>query len=81
MFVTFDDRLMSVDVTTTGGQIRAGRPVELFSQAITGNKQFDMDAKGERFLLLIDPRPEGAPAPPPEPLTVVVNWLSMLKKG
>ena len=39
-----------------------------------------MDANGERFLLMIDPRPEGAAAPPPEPLTVVVNWLGTLKK-
>lgn len=39
-----------------------------------------MDAKGERFLLLVDPRPDSGTAPPPEPLTVVVNWLGMLKK-
>jgi serine/threonine protein kinase/Tol biopolymer transport system component len=80
VFVTSEGGLMSVDVTMAGGQVHAGRPQALFSQNISGASQFEMDAKGERFLLLIDPRPEGAVAPPPEPLTVVVNWLATLKK-
>jgi Tol biopolymer transport system component len=81
MFVTADDHIMSVDITTTNGQLLVGRPRELFTQTIGSGHQFEMDAKGERFLLLVEPGATSAQAPPPDrPLTVVVNLLGTLKK-
>ena len=79
VYVTQDRTFMSVDVTTSGGQIKPSRPRELFKQP--GGLGFEMDAKGERFLLLVEPGTDtAAGAPVDQPLTVVVNLLSTLKK-
>jgi len=81
VFVTIDDHFMSVDVTATNGQFRVSRPKELFTAATGTGRRFEMDAKGERFLLLVEPGTGEATAPPPDhPLTVLVNVLGTLKK-
>jgi Tol biopolymer transport system component len=80
VFATLDRQIMSVDLTVTGGQLRAGKPRMLFRRTPRGSHRIDMDPGGERFLMLVDPRGADAPDPEPEPLTVVVNWLSTLKR-
>jgi Tol biopolymer transport system component len=79
VFATLDRKIMAVDLTLDGGQLRAGKPVELFSRPPRGSNRFAMDPKGERFLMLVDPRADGA-EPEPEPFVVIVNWPSTLKK-
>jgi Tol biopolymer transport system component len=79
-FITSDGQIMSVDLTVTGGQVRVSKPRELFKRTAHGPNIFEMDPKGERFLMLVDPQGSNAPEPAPEPLTVVVNWLATLKR-
>ena len=78
VYDTDDNRYMAVDVTTTGGALRAGLPKELFVRRRAGRYGgFVMDAKGERFLLPVSPSQQQAAA---VPLTVVVNWATGLVK-
>jgi hypothetical protein len=79
VFVTLDGTFMTVDVTTNG-KLHVGRPKELFRQAGLTVRQYDMDAKGERFLLLVEPSGTETPTVD-QPLTVLVNMLGTLKKN
>lgn len=74
---------MTADVTTAGGTLRVGLARELFTQRQVGQSTtpggFTMDAKG-RFLLVVNSSGLQGEEARPTPLTVVVNWLSTLKK-
>ena len=67
---------MAVDVTTSGSTVRAGAPRMLFTQRHIGGglNRFAVDPSGQRFLLVV---PEQNVAPP---ITVVLNWPSLLSK-
>jgi Tol biopolymer transport system component len=68
------NRLWSVDVTATGGTLRAGAPSALFSQTFVGSRfgSFVVDRTGSRFLLVVPDQTE------PSSLKVLVNPLGAL---
>jgi DNA-binding winged helix-turn-helix (wHTH) protein/Tol biopolymer transport system component len=79
-FLGSDKRLMSAPVQTAG-EFRAGTPVALFETEldpygipINGRNQYVAAPDGQRFLLKQSRRDAL-----PEPITVVVNWRSLLK--
>ena len=67
---------MAVDVTTSGSTVRAGSPRMLFVQRHIGGglNRFAVDPSGQRFLLVVPDQNALAP------ITVVVNWPSLLSK-
>ena len=67
---------MAVDVTTSGSTVRAGSPRMLFMQRHIGGglNAFAVDPSGQRFLLVV---PDQKPS---SPITVVLNWPSLLSK-
>jgi Tol biopolymer transport system component len=67
---------MAVDVTTSGSTVRPGSPRRLFMQRHIGGglNGFAVDPSGQRFLLVVPEQNVLAP------ITVVVNWPSLLSK-
>jgi serine/threonine protein kinase/Tol biopolymer transport system component len=67
---------MAVDVTTSGSAVRAGSPRVLFVQRHIGGglNGFAVDPSGQRFLLVVPDQNVLAP------ITVVLNWPSLLSK-
>ena len=67
---------MAVDVTTSGATVRAGSPRMLFMQRHIGGglNGFAVDPSGQRFLLVVPDQNVLAP------ITVVLNWPSLLSK-
>jgi len=71
---------MAADITTGAG-INSGIPRELFdtglivNQAVNEGGQYAVTSDGRRFLLL-KPLAEATSTP----ITVVLNWISLLKK-
>ena len=78
-YLTPDEKLMAVDVNTTSSTFQAGNPKELFKPQLVPMSYFRNiyvpSPDGQRFLMAT-PVSETKP----EPITVVVNWQSMLKK-
>ena len=69
--------LLAVDVNTTP-TFRPGIPKALFPLT---NGQWDAAPDGKRFLALRPPAaPDPASAPPPAPITVVLNWAAGIRK-
>jgi len=77
VYATADKRLMVVDVTPSGTELKPNLPRELpIPLTRTPNPRFfAMVASAERFLVPMAPV-AGAEAP----ITVVVNWMNALKK-
>ena len=67
---------MAVDITTSGSSVRAGSPRMLFMQQNAGGALhgFAVDPSGQRFLLVVPDEKVSAP------ITVVLNWPSLLSK-
>jgi len=67
---------MAVDVMTSGSTVRAESPRMLFTQRHIGGGMngFAVDPSGQRFLLVVPD--EKAPSP----ITVVLNWPSLLAR-
>jgi hypothetical protein len=67
---------MAVDVTASGSTVRAGSPRMLFMERnISGGLHgFAIDPSGQRFLLVVPDQKVFAP------ITVVLNWPSLLSK-
>jgi hypothetical protein len=76
-YVSPDDRIMAVDISTANGTVTAGVPKPLFLARLYPmlGYQFDVAADGRRFLL--NSRSGNASA---EPITLVTNWTAELKK-
>jgi hypothetical protein len=75
-YVAPDNKLMTVDLTITADRMRPSTPHELFTLPIIDNGWSPYDTiDGQRFLV----RAVSQQAPPP--LTVIVNWPALLKKG
>jgi hypothetical protein len=71
-----DRRLMATDVAIKGGTLEVGAARSLFDLVdVAGFSSFDVSADGQRFLLLSAPEQQSA-----EPLTLIQNWASALKK-
>jgi serine/threonine protein kinase/Tol biopolymer transport system component len=69
---------MAVDVKVSGGSLEAGVPQQLFrAPELTSDFSWDVTGDGKRFLLAA---PQGQPTGP-VPITVMLNWQSLLKKN
>jgi Tol biopolymer transport system component len=76
-FLDSADNLMAVDVVASGNAVRLGVPHALFHVPAAQRQvgAFDVTADGKKFLLNSGSDKEGN-----QPLTLVLNWLSELKK-
>ena len=74
-YVAADNKLMAVDLTITADRVRASVPRALFTLPIIDNGWSPYETiDGQRFL--VRAVPQQAP-----PMTVIVNWPALLKKG
>ncbi len=76
-FLDGSDKLVAVEVSTTGGAVQLGTPHALF-QSLGIQRDFgpyDVTADGKRFIINSGNLKEGA-----EPMTLVLNWPGELKK-
>jgi Tol biopolymer transport system component/predicted Ser/Thr protein kinase len=75
-YVAPDNKLMAVDLTITGDAVKPSTPHALFTLPIIDNGWNPYDTiDGQRFLVRAVPQ-QASP-----PLTVIVNWPALLKKG
>jgi serine/threonine protein kinase len=76
-FLDPSDKIVSVDVNTSGGAVHLGIPHDLFQTVgIQGDfGPFDVTADGKKFLLNSGNLKEGT-----DPFTLVQNWPAELKK-
>ena len=77
-YVSPDLKLMAVSLKVGSDSVEASAPRELFSLPAvdTGFSPYDVAPDGQRFLVRATPQQQAA-----EPLTVIVNWPALLKKG
>jgi eukaryotic-like serine/threonine-protein kinase len=79
-YLSPDAKLMAVPVTRTGDNLNFGKPVELFQGPfeLTGSgnvgRPYDPSADGQKFVM------NSAVETTAQPLTIVTNWTSLLKK-
>ena len=76
-YVSPDGKLMVVSLKTVEGSLEPSSPRELFPAPPTegANSAFDVSPDGQRILVRAQPQ-QASP-----PLTVIVNWPALLKKG
>jgi Tol biopolymer transport system component len=75
-YVASDNELMAVDLTIAADAVRPSAPRALFTLPVIDNGWSPYDTvDGQRFLVRALPQ-QAAP-----PLTVIVNWPALLKKG
>jgi serine/threonine protein kinase/Tol biopolymer transport system component len=76
LFYIAGNKLMAVDVRTDAQSFGAGTPHPLFNVPVGGNGglYYQVAADGQRFLV-VTPLDK-----PPPPITVVVNWETVLRK-
>ena len=74
VFLTGDDSIMSVSVDPSTGAAQLPRFV-LRDHRLAETRSFDVSADGERFLMVLP-----VPRPDAQPLTVVLNWFTELKR-
>jgi Tol biopolymer transport system component len=79
-YLTEDEKLMAVDVNTTSATFQVGIPKQLFQAQLVPiyywRNIYVPSPDGQRFLMLT---PEGDGKP--QPITVVVNWPTLLKRS
>jgi hypothetical protein len=76
-YLSHDEKLMVVTLAAAGSSLNVSLPHELFPLplgGVTGLNPFAVTPDGQRFLV-------SEPAASSEPLTVIVNWPALLKKG
>ena len=83
-YISADSKMMAVEVSTSP-VFKAGIPKVLFHAPIWGGggtgtdvTRYDVTADGRKFL--INTVAAERVAPPPSPITVVMNWTALLKK-
>lgn len=76
LFYVENEQLMSVEVNYKGGTLEFGKPQALFEPIRVGQgPSYDVAPDGKRFLVIRNPeRADG------EPLTVVQNWVTALRR-
>jgi serine/threonine protein kinase len=78
-YVSIDQKLTSVAIQARVTGMEISSPVELFEvrnpQRGLGNRQYDVTADGQRFLVNLRTAESAAP-----PITVITNWTASLKK-
>jgi Tol biopolymer transport system component len=69
-FLSLSNAMMAVTVATSGAEVVIGTPQRLFQTSIPAQPghSYAVTNDGQRFLMIADV------APPPPPLTVLVNW-------
>ena len=78
-YIAADGKMMSVSVDSRPASVKLGVPQPLFQTRPEFDvlpRQYDVSADGKRFLLA-QPLEESASVP----ITVIVNWPLLLKKG
>jgi predicted Ser/Thr protein kinase len=77
-YVAPDNKLMAVSLKLGTDSVEPSAPRELFvlPAVDTGWNPYDTDPDGQRFLVRATPERAAA-----QPLTVIVNWPALLKKG
>jgi Tol biopolymer transport system component len=75
VYNSFDGKLVSVSIDTSGGTLRAGTPKALFELPEGAGFGWDVTADGERFLVNVPVIKSSS-----SPLNVVFNWSAALKK-
>jgi serine/threonine protein kinase/Tol biopolymer transport system component len=75
-YVSRDVKLMAVTLNPAGASLEVSLPRELFGlrATVAGPNPYEATPDGQRFLI-------SDVAVSPEPLTVIVNWSALLKKG
>jgi Tol biopolymer transport system component/predicted Ser/Thr protein kinase len=74
-YASLDGKLMAVALKPSGDSLDVSLPHELFaSQALLWEYPYEATTDGQRFLI-------SETAASPEPLTVILNWPALLKKG
>jgi len=77
-YLTSDNKVMSVDITTKGASAQVGVPQPLFQAPLatmpTFGLPYDVAPNGQRFLVLT------AGGDNTVPITLVVNWLAAVRK-
>jgi eukaryotic-like serine/threonine-protein kinase len=76
-YVSPDNKLMVVSLKLGADSVEPSAPRELFPLPVadTGYCPYEATSDGQRFLVRATPKQAG------EPLTVIVNWPALLKKG
>jgi Tol biopolymer transport system component len=80
-YISGDGAVMEVNVDPTGAQFRAGVPKRLFASQVFGSGApdgvfyWDVFPDGKQFLMITAP-----PVQSSEPITVLLNWQSAMKK-
>jgi dipeptidyl aminopeptidase/acylaminoacyl peptidase len=83
-YISADTKMMAAGVTTTPEFKKTGDPKALFTALILdsgidiGAFRYDVSRDGQKFL--IDAAPTDGTAARPSPITIVVNWQTLLKK-
>jgi hypothetical protein len=77
-YVSPEFKLMAVSLKLGTGSVEPSAPRELFTLPAvdTGFTPYEAAPDGQRFLVRATPQQQAA-----EPLTVIVNWPALLKKG
>ena len=76
-YVSPDNKLMAVAMKLGPGSVEPSLPRELFAlprDTVVVGGAFEVAADGQRFLLQVT-------TDTTEPLTVIVNWPALFKKG
>ena len=68
-------RLMAAQVSVKGAAMEVGAVMPLFNVPVRASLAYDVAADGQRFLVVVPPEQNAA-----EPLTLVQNWMGLLKK-
>jgi TolB protein len=80
VFVGPEYTLMSADVAPAGATLKVAAPKPIFSQrAAAGASGFIMNGRGDRFLLVVSESSAQSADEPGTPVSVTVNWLTLLK--
>jgi eukaryotic-like serine/threonine-protein kinase len=74
--------LMAAEWSVRNGSFEVGQVKKLFGGVGTGRGYlFDVSLDGQKFILPQEASPEGSNAPPPAPpLTLIENWLKLIKQ-
>jgi Tol biopolymer transport system component len=80
IYRTANDDFMIVELTPAGRTFKPSVPKKLFNspKALPGTYTYGLDARGEKFLMVVPP--DNTSPIVAAPLTIVVNWVQNLKK-
>jgi len=81
LFYLDENNLLTVVPVQHGATFTAGKPMRILNTAYVAanNRSFDISLDGQRFLMIKENVPAG-PAPGPQRIIVVTNWLDEIAK-